>query len=53
MDILEAFGNTSLIRIGKDAPQVLAKLEWVNPTGSVKDRKALGANLNTDLYRNR
>jgi cysteine synthase A len=37
MGILEAIGKTSLVRCG----QVLAKLEWENPTGSLKDRMAL------------
>jgi cysteine synthase A len=44
MDILEAIGNTSMVRLGKVVPggaNILAKLEWENPTGSVKDRMAL------------
>jgi cysteine synthase A len=45
MEILDAIGNTSLVRLRKVVPagcgQVLAKLEWENPTGSVKDRMAL------------
>lgn len=44
MDILNAIGNTSLVRLRKVAPtggaQILVKLEWENPTGSVKDRMA-------------
>jgi cysteine synthase A len=44
MDILDAIGNTSLARLRKIVPgngaAVLAKLEWENPTGSVKDRMA-------------
>ncbi len=44
MDILQAIGNTSLVRLRKVAPHgsaaILAKLEWENPTGSVKDRMA-------------
>jgi cysteine synthase A len=44
MDILDAIGNTSLVRLRKVVPpgcaSVLAKLEWENPTGSVKDRMA-------------
>ena len=44
MDILGAIGNTSLIRLRKVAPRegagILAKLEWENPTGSLKDRMA-------------
>ncbi|WP_306600582.1 PLP-dependent cysteine synthase family protein [Geothrix sp. 21YS21S-2] len=41
MGILEAIGNTSLVRLGKLGPAVSVKLEWENPTGSVKDRMAL------------
>jgi cysteine synthase A len=44
MDILRAIGNTSLIRLRKvvppDCADVFVKLEWENPTGSVKDRMA-------------
>jgi cysteine synthase A len=44
VDILDAIGNTSLVRLRKVVPpgcaNVLAKLEWENPTGSVKDRMA-------------
>ena len=44
MDILHAIGNTSLVRLRKvvppDCADVYAKLEWENPTGSVKDRMA-------------
>jgi cysteine synthase len=44
MDILEAIGNTSLVRLGKIVPpgsaHILVKLEWENPTGSLKDRMA-------------
>jgi cysteine synthase len=45
MDILRAIGNTSLIRLQRIVPTdratVLAKFEWENPTGSMKDRMAL------------
>jgi cysteine synthase A len=45
MDILDAIGNTSLVRLRKVVPpkcaDILVKLEWENPTGSVKDRMAL------------
>ena len=45
MDILRAIGNTSLVRLRKVVPSgsadILVKLEWENPTGSVKDRMAL------------
>ena len=44
MDILRAIGNTSMVRLRKVVPagcaDVLAKLEWENPTGSMKDRMA-------------
>ena len=44
MDILHAIGNTSLVRLRKVVPahcaDVFVKLEWENPTGSVKDRMA-------------
>jgi cysteine synthase A len=45
MDILQAIGNTSMVQLGKLVPphcgSIFAKLEWENPTGSVKDRMAL------------
>jgi cysteine synthase A len=45
LSILDAIGNTSLVRLRKVVPTasaaILAKLEWENPTGSVKDRMAL------------
>jgi cysteine synthase len=45
MNILEAVGNTSLIRLRKIVPagcaDISVKLEWENPTGSLKDRMAL------------
>jgi cysteine synthase len=44
MDILGAIGNTSMVRLRKVVPpgcaRIFAKLEWENPTGSVKDRMA-------------
>ncbi len=44
MDILDAIGNTSLVRLRRVVPAsgaaLFAKLEWENPTGSVKDRMA-------------
>ena len=44
MDILQVIGNTSLVRLLKvvppDGADIFAKLEWENPTGSVKDRMA-------------
>ena len=45
MNVLDAIGNTSLVRLRKVVPpgcaQICAKLEWENPTGSMKDRMAL------------
>jgi cysteine synthase A len=44
MDILDAVGSTSLVRlrtvVPPDCAEVLVKLEWENPTGSLKDRMA-------------
>ena len=44
--VLESIGNTSLVKLHKVVPpacgQVFAKLEWQNPSGSMKDRMALG-----------
>jgi cysteine synthase A len=43
-DILHAIGNTSLVRLRRvvppDCAKILVKLEWENPTGSMKDRVA-------------
>lgn len=45
MDILQAIGDTSLVQLRKVVPagsaQIFVKLEWENPTGSMKDRMAL------------
>ena len=45
MDLLQAIGHTSLVPLRKlvprDSGDVFVKLEWENPTGSVKDRMAL------------
>jgi cysteine synthase A len=42
--ILDAIGNTSLVRLRRVVPpgcaEILVKLEWENPTGSMKDRMA-------------
>lgn len=42
--ILDAIGHTSLARLRKVVPpesaEILVKLEWENPTGSLKDRMA-------------
>ena len=44
MSVLHAIGNTSLVRLRKvvpaDCAAVFVKLEWENPTGSLKDRMA-------------
>ena len=44
MDILGAIGNTSMVRLRKVVPakcaDIFVKLEWENPTGSMKDRMA-------------
>jgi cysteine synthase A len=44
MNVLAAIGNTSIVRLRKVVPTncgaVLVKLEWENPTGSMKDRMA-------------
>src|SRR5512140_1353895 len=45
MDILNAIGTTSIVQLRKILPpggaEILVKLEWENPTGSMKDRMAL------------
>ena len=44
MDVLAAIGHTSMVRLRRVVPPhcagVFAKLEWENPTGSMKDRMA-------------
>jgi cysteine synthase A len=44
MNILHAIGSTSIVRLRRVVPpgcaQVWVKLEWENPTGSMKDRMA-------------
>src|SRR5690349_8186604 len=44
MHILQAIGNTSLVRLQRVVPEgcaeIFVKLEWENPTGSLKDRMA-------------
>ncbi len=43
-DVLESVGNTPLVQLRKVLPancaRIAAKLEWANPTGSMKDRMA-------------
>jgi cysteine synthase A len=47
LDILQAIGNTSMVRLHQVVPPecaaIFVKLEWENPTGSMKDRMAKGA----------
>ena len=47
MNILDAVGNTSLVQlrtvVPRDCADIHVKLEWENPTGSLKDRMALAA----------
>jgi cysteine synthase A len=43
-NVLEAIGNTPIVQLRKVLPpnsaRIVAKLEWANPTGSMKDRMA-------------
>ena len=43
-DLVHAIGNTSIVRLRKVVPpncaNIFVKLEWENPTGSMKDRMA-------------
>jgi cysteine synthase A len=45
VDVLGAIGNTSMVQLRRLAPRnradIFVKLEWENPTGSLKDRMAL------------
>lgn len=44
--ILQSIGNTSLVQlqhvVASNCGKIFAKLEWENPSGSMKDRMALG-----------
>ena len=44
MSVLDGIGNTPLVALARIVPrgsaQVMLKLEWANPTGSLKDRMA-------------
>lgn len=46
-DVLGGIGNTPLVQLRRVVPpgsaRVVAKLEWANPTGSMKDRMAVAA----------
>ncbi len=50
--ILDLVGQTPLLHLARFAPtplaQIYAKLEWLNPGGSVKDRAALGMILDAE-----
>ena len=52
MDLLEAIGNTPLVRLRKVVPPnsaaIFVKLEGSNPTGSMKDRMALSMIANAE-----
>ena len=43
-NVLDSIGNTPIVQLRKVVPpgsaRILAKLEWANPTGSIKDRVA-------------
>ena len=45
--VLNSIGNTPIVQLQRVVPRgsarVLAKLEWANPTGSMKDRMAIAA----------
>ena len=51
-NILEAIGNTSLVKLQNVVPEgcaeVFVKLEWENPTGSMKDRTAFAMITNAE-----
>lgn len=44
MDLLDVIGGTSLVQLSRVVPAgcagIFVKLEWVNPTGRMKDRMA-------------
>jgi cysteine synthase A len=44
VNVLDAIGNTSMVQLRRvvppDCARILVKLEWENPTGSMKDRMA-------------
>jgi cysteine synthase A len=47
MNVLDVIGNTSVVELRRITPssgaRIVAKCEWENPTGSMKDRMALAA----------
>ena len=52
MDVLDAIGNTTMVRLRNVVPagsaEIRVKLEWENPTGSMKDRMARAAILSAE-----
>ena len=50
--ILDLIGHTPLLHLARFAPpplaDIYAKIEWLNPGGSVKDRAALGMILDAE-----
>lgn len=53
MNILQAIGNTSIVRLNRVVPpnsaDIFVKLEWENPSGSMKDRMAQAVILRAEL----
>ncbi len=51
-DITQLVGSTPMLRLGRIAPvpaaEIFAKLEFLNPGGSIKDRAALGMILDAE-----
>ncbi|MGO8720179.1 MAG: cysteine synthase A [Acidobacteriaceae bacterium] len=51
-DTMELVGNTPIVRLGRISPgngaAIYAKLEFLNPGGSIKDRAALGLILDAE-----
>jgi cysteine synthase A len=51
-DTMELVGNTPIVHLGRISPQngaaIYAKLEFLNPGGSIKDRAALGLILDAE-----
>src|SRR5665811_47968 len=51
-DITQLVGSTPMLRLGRIAPPpaaaIFAKLEFLNPGGSIKDRAALGMILDAE-----
>ena len=54
MNILESIGSTPLIELrhvtSSDSGRIFAKLEWANPTGSMKDRMARRLALEEGIF---